>query len=160
MNDKYKKLSTFGRELLEKTSLVEGLPFISFNAKEIIGADRCSVFIYDKEENELWTTIADGVEKIVIPSDMGIVGHIIRLKKPILENDAYGNPNFLSDVDIKTGYYTQNLLTSPIFDSQNEIIGAFQLLNKEGGFDKKDLDFITFFAHYVSSFIELELNYL
>ncbi|MDY0122164.1 MAG: GAF domain-containing protein, partial [Sulfurimonas sp.] len=59
----YKKLADFGRNLLSKTSLVDGLPLISKYAKEVIGADRCSIFINDLEKNELWTTLADGVEK-------------------------------------------------------------------------------------------------
>jgi signal transduction protein with GAF and PtsI domain len=160
MDKNYKKLSNFGKTLLEKTSLDEGLLFISSNAKDIIGADRCSIFIYDRDLDQLWTKFADGVEKIVIPYDIGIVGQTIKLQKPILENDAYDNPNFLADVDMQTGYYTQNILTSPIFNSKREIIGVLQLLNKDGGFNKKDMEFITFFAHYVSGFIELEMKFM
>ncbi len=158
MKEKYMKLSNFGKNLLAKASLMEGLPFISSNAKDIIGADRCSIFIYNLQEKKLWTTLADGVNKIVVPFDMGIVGHTIRIGKPIIENDAYGNPNFLSDVDMQTGYYTQNILTAPIFNSQREIVGVLQLLNKDGGFDKQDIEFITFFSHYISGFIELEIK--
>ncbi len=157
MKNKYLQLSNFGKNLLSKTSLIEGLHFISKNAKEIISSDRCSIFIYNIEENELWTTLSDGVEKIVIPFDMGIVGHTIKVGKSIMENDPYDNPNFLSDVDMETGYYTQNLLTAPIFNSKREIVGVLQLLNKDGGFDKKDVEFITFFSHYISGFIELEI---
>jgi hypothetical protein len=43
MKETYSKLANFGKELLNKTSLVEGVPLISKYAKEIIGADRCSV---------------------------------------------------------------------------------------------------------------------
>ena len=158
MEDKYTQLNNFGKNLLAKTSLMDGLPFISQNAKDIIGAQRCSIFIYNLEENKLWTTLADGVEKIIVSSDTGIVGQTIRTSKPIIENDAYDNPNFLSEIDMKTGYYTQNILTAPIFNSRREIVGVLQLLNKEDGFDKKDVEFITFFAHYISGFIELEIK--
>jgi len=158
MKNKYQQLSNFGKSLLDKTSLMEGLPFISQKVKDIIGAERCSIFIYNVYDNELWTTLADGVEKIIVPFDVGIVGQTIRIRKPIIENDAYDNPNFLSEIDMRTGYYTQNLLTAPIFNSQREIVGVLQLLNKEGGFDKQDVEFITFFAHYVSGFIELEIK--
>jgi signal transduction protein with GAF and PtsI domain len=158
MKNKYQQLSNFGKSLLDKTSLMEGLPFISQKVKDIIGAERCSIFIYNVYDNELWTTLADGVEKIIVPFDVGIVGQTIRIRKPIMENDAYDNPNFLSEIDMRTGYYTQNLLTAPIFNSQREIVGVLQLLNKEGGFDKQDVEFITFFAHYVSGFIELEIK--
>ena len=157
MIEKYEQLSQFGRVLAGKTSLEEGLPFISKNAKEIVGAQRCSLFIYNQEENELWTLLADDSQKIVIPFDMGIVGQTIKLQKAIVENEPYDNPYFMADVDMKTGYYTQNILTAPIFNSKHEIIAVLQLLNKEGGFDKKDLEYISFFAHYVSGFIELEL---
>ncbi|MBU0720339.1 GAF domain-containing protein [bacterium] len=153
--DNYAKLADFGRELLSKTSLADGLPHIARYAKDVIGADRCSIFIYDVNKNELWTTLADGVEKIVVPSDRGIVGHTLKVKKPVIENDAYSNPHFLSDIDKETGYRTQNIVTAPVFNSKREIIGVLQLLNKEEGFDNDDVKFMIFFAHYISGFIEL-----
>ena len=61
-------------------------------------------------------------------------------------------------MDIQTGYYTRNLLTSPIFNSKREIIGVIQLLNKEDGFNQKDMEFLSFFSHYISSFIELSTD--
>jgi len=148
------RLADFGKNLLDKTSLAEGLDYISMNAKSMIGAERCSIFIYNQEENELWTTLADGAEKIVIPYDIGICGQTIRVGKPIIENEPYDNSNFLSDIDMQTGYYTQNVLTAPIFDSRREIIGVLQLLNKEGGFHKKDVERISSFSDHVSRFIE------
>jgi signal transduction protein with GAF and PtsI domain len=154
MIDKYNKLNDFGKNLLAKESLIDGLLYISKSAKDIMGSDRCSLFIYEKDKSELWTTLADESQKITIPFDMGIVGKTLRVQKPIVENDAYDNPNFMSDVDIRTGYYTQNILTSPIFDSKREVIAVLQLLNKEGGFHKKDLEFISFFSHFISGFIE------
>ncbi|MBU1657568.1 GAF domain-containing protein [bacterium] len=153
--DTYSKLADFGRELLNKTSLAEGLPHISKYAKDVIKAERCSIFIYDLQKHELWTTIADGVEKIVVPSDKGIVGYTLKIRKPVIANDAYSNPNFLSDVDKKTGYKTENLVAAPIFNSKREIIGVLELLNKEDGFDDEDVKFMIFFAHYVSGFLEL-----
>ncbi len=154
MKSKNIELTEFGKNLLNMDSLSDGLAYISLNAKSMTEADRCSIFIY--KEDELWTTLADGTEKIIIPYDMGIVGETIRGRKPILENTPYDNQNFLSNIDMETGYYTQSLLTSPIFNSRREVIGVIQLLNKENGFNKKDMEFLSFFAHYVSSFIELK----
>ena len=151
----YLKLSDFGRELLDKTSLEEGLPFISLYIKDIVDAQRCSIFINDIETNELWTTLADGVEKIIIPSDKGIVGETIKTRDGIIVNDVYSNPNFLSKVDEETGFTTQNLITAPIFNSQKDVIGVLELLNKDGGFQKDDAKFMRFFAHYISGFLEL-----
>lgn len=151
----YTKLAEFGRELLHRKSLVEGLPHITRYAKEIIGADRSSIFIYDESKHELWTTLADGVEKIIVDSDTGLVGKTLKEKKPIVENNAYSNPEFLSDVDKDTGYRTKSIITAPIFNSSRSIIGVLQLLNKDGGFDTEDAKFMIFFAHYISGFLEL-----
>ena len=156
----YSKLADFGRELLNKKSLVEGLPLISKYVKDVVGAERCSIFIYNARKRELWTTIADGVDKISVPFDKGLVGHTIEVKKPIIENDAYSNSHFLKDIDEGTGYKTNNIITAPIFNSQRDIIGVLELLNKENGFDNDDVKFMIFFAHYVSGFLELTNIYL
>lgn len=155
----YIKLASFGRELLQKKSLSEGLPHIAKYAKEIIDARRCSIYMYDRKINELWTTLADGIEKIVIPSDTGIVGSTIKNKKPLIVNDAYSHPDFHQEIDEETGYVTVNLITAPIFNSNRDIIGVLQLINKDAGFDNDDVKFMIFFAHYVSGFLELISKY-
>jgi len=157
--DSYIKLANFGRELLEKKSLGEGLPHIAKYAKDVIDARRCSIYMYDKKNDELWTTLSDGIEKIIIPSRKGVVGRTIKDKKPIIVNDAYSDPCFCQEIDAQTGYLTTNLITAPIFNSAREIVGVLQLLNKDGGFDSEDIKFMIFFAHYVSGYLELMLKY-
>jgi len=87
----YTKLADFGRELLHKKSLMDGLPLISMYAKDVLGADRCSIFINDLQKGELWTTLADGMDKIIIPQGKGIVGQTIDEKRIILVNDTYSS---------------------------------------------------------------------
>ena len=155
----YNKLAEFGRKVLEIEVVDELLPYVSKYAKNIIDADRCSIYVYDKDKNELWTTLADEVERITIPANRGLVGQAIATKKGIIENDPYTNEHFYKDVDTQTGYITKSMIVSPILGSQEEVIGAFQLLNKDGGFDEDDAKFMKFFSHYISSFLELaELN--
>ena len=151
----YRTLAEFGRKLLDQTTLAEGLPLISSYAKDVIKAERCSIFIYDANKKNFWTTISDGVDKIVIPADKGIIGYTFKSRKPILTNDAYSHPEFLALVDKATGYTTRNIITSPIFNSKREVIGVLQLLNKEENFDEEDKKFMIFFSHYVSGFLEL-----
>ena len=151
------QLIAFSKELASVDNLAEGLACISKNAKLIMDSERCSIFLYNKTENELWTTLADGRDRIHVPSDIGIIGDTLRVKKVLFENDPYDNPNFLADVDMETGFYTKNLITAPIFDSKGEIIGVLELLNKEGLYNKEDASLIHFLAHYVSGFIELHL---
>ena len=159
MEKPYEKLANFGKELLDKTSLEEGLPLISDYAKEVIGAERCSIFIYDKENNMLWTTLADEVDKITISSYQGVAGYTIKEKKPLVVNNVKEYPLFLADIDEETGYVTKNIITAPVFDSQREIIGVLELLNKEGDFTAKDEGFMVFFSHYISGYIELATLY-
>ncbi len=42
--------------------------------RELICADRCSVWLIDYENKVLWTKVAHGVTEIRIPMDHGIVG--------------------------------------------------------------------------------------
>ena len=154
-DSRYVKLADFGRKLLNQRSLVDGLPLISEYAKEIISAQRCSIFIYDAKDHSLWTTIADGIETITVDGSHGIIGYTLQEKKALIVNEPYKHEHFLAEVDKDTGYITKNIITAPIFNSRREIIGILELLNKEGGFDAEDLKFVVFFAHYISGFLEL-----
>ena len=151
----YKRLADFGREILEKRTLLEGLPLIARYAKELIGAERASIFIHDPKAKKLWTMLADNVEKIVIDDDKGVVGETLQKQKPLIVNDVNKDPNFYPEVDRSTGYRTYNLITAPIYDMSNGVCGVLELLNKEGGFTKEDIRFIKLFAHALSSFAEL-----
>ena len=154
-SEKRAKLVEFGSQILYKKSLPEGLPHIARYAKEVIGADRCSMFIYSPKNSEFWTTLADGVERIVISADTGIVGETLKTQKAIIENDVHSNPSFFEGVDTKTGYKTRNIVTAPIFNIDKEIVGVLELLNKDGGFDENDVRHMTFFSKSLSDFIDL-----
>ena len=154
--DSYTKLAQFGRDLLGITSLELGLPIISEYAKQVIHADRCSIFVYQRNKNIVWSTLSDGIEKIILQADEGIVGRTIQEAVPIVVNDTYNNENFLKKIDHQSGYITSNIASIPIFNSVHHVIGVMQLLNKqEGDFDVDDIRFMTFFSHYISGYMEL-----
>jgi len=151
----YANLADFGKKLLNSTGLEEGLPLIATYSCNIIKAERCSIFVYDKKTNELWTTLADGIERIVIDVNKGIVGRSIQTKQLILENEVSKNQYFLGDIDEKSGFKTKNLIVTPIYNQNKKVIGALELLNKEDGFGKEDERFMRFFANFISTFIDL-----
>jgi GAF domain-containing protein len=153
----YHALADFGRALLKRPSLQEGLPLISAYAKEISGAERCSIFIYNPKIQMLWTTLADGMEKIMVHKEDGIVGHTLKEGKPILVNNPYEDDRFLPTIDNKSGFVTKNIASIPIFNSSRKIIGVFQLLNKPEGFSSDDAKSMIFFAHYISGYLELAM---
>lgn len=154
-SSRYAKLTEFGKKLLNKPSLNEGLLLISHTAKDLLNADRCSIYIYDTKNNLLWTTLSDGIQKIKISADEGLAGYTLKERKPIICNDPYNDPRFFKEIDTKTGYVTTNIATAPVFSSNRRIVGVLQLLNKESGFNDEDSKFMIFFAHYISSYLEL-----
>ncbi len=154
--DSYKKIAEFGKQLLSDTSLENALLLIADQAKDLIKADRCSIFMYDKEADMLWTKLADGIGKIAISTTSGIAGDTFTKGEAQVVNTPYEDQRFLAGIDKKSGYETKNMITVPIFDSQREVIGLFQLLNKEeGDFSEEDLKVLTFFANYISGTLEL-----
>lgn len=154
-SSRYAKLTEFGKKLLNKPSLSEGLVLISDTAKDLLCAQRCSIYVYDKSHNQLWTVLSDEIQKIQISAAEGVVGHTLKEKKPIISNDPYSDPTFFKEIDHQTGYVTKNIATAPVFSSSRKIIGVLQLLNKEDGFNNEDTKFMIFFAHYISSYLEL-----
>ena len=153
-------LIDMGHQLLSNNQFEDGLSLISDHLTAITGAERCSIFIYEKETNELWTILAMGIKKLQISAEKGIVGYVFRTKDSVIENNMENNPFFLSDVDKESGYTTRNIIACPIYNSKKELIGVLELLNKRNGFNEFDLDFLNVFANYLGSLIELAPFYI
>jgi len=151
----YSEFTEFGKKLLNCVELEEGLILISDYSARMIGAERCSVFIHDKDAKELWTIISDKSDRIIIDSDKGIAGRALKTRFTVIENQVANNQFFLNQIDKENTFKTKNIIAAPILDSHRNAIGVLQLLNKDGDFDGKDRSVITFFATFISSFIEL-----
>lgn len=155
---KFNEIADFGKELATLENTENALDLISAKAKELVNADRCSIFIVDNEDGMLWTKLSDGIGRIVISLDSGIVGETYTKKEPQVVNNPYEDERFLPSIDKKSGYKTENMITVPIFNSKRDIMGIIQLLNKSrGDFNESDLEVLTFFANYVSGSLELVL---
>jgi GAF domain-containing protein len=154
----YKRIADFGKRLSGLDRIEDALPTISEEAKAIVNAERCSIFIVDLPGNMLWTKLSDGIGRIAIGLDSGIVGDTVRTKAVRLVNNPYEDAHFLPKIDAKSGFVTRNILAVPIFNSRQEVIGVIQLLNKYNGeFNDKDEGIMSFFANYVSGTLELAL---
>ncbi|WP_304545910.1 GAF domain-containing protein [Sulfurimonas microaerophilic] len=157
--NKFNEIAEFGKELVKVENIDDSLELIAKEAKEIVNADRCSIFIVDEKENILWTKLSDGIGgRIVLSLTSGIVGDTYAQQEAQLVNNPYEDPRFLPNIDKKSGYTTKNMITIPIFNSKREIMGIMQLLNKSRfDFDENDLEVLTFFANYISGTLELVL---
>ena len=106
---------------------------IAEETKTALNADRCTVYLYDKERNELYSKVATGIEgfkELRIPANKGLAGHVAQTGETINIKDAYKDKRFNPEVDKKTGYKTKTILCMPIKNFNQEIIGVFQVLNK------------------------------
>lgn len=135
-------LSKIARTVNAEANLDKLLITIAEQTKLVLNADRCSVFLYDKEKNELWSKVALGMEnseEIRFSADKGFAGAAVKNGETIRISDAYSDKRFNKDIDKKTGYKTYNLLCMPMRNIKYEIIGVFQVLNKKDG-DFTDAD--------------------
>jgi len=110
--------------------------------RALSSCDRCSVWIVDKDKQEIWTKVAHGVDSIRIPIGSGIVGDAIKTGKKIIIDDVYDDKRFNAEVDKETGYRTKSMMVIPMFDNEDDIIGAFQAINhkySKNTFDKIDM---------------------
>lgn len=126
--------------------------------RHLANADRCTLWVVDYKNNELWTKVAHGIDTIHIPLGTGIVGEAIWTKEQMIINDVKSNTNFNGEVDRQTGYTTHNMMVIPMFNSQNRVIGAFQVINKiEGDFDERDMKYLMLAASYSAETLEAAL---
>lgn len=137
-------LLRIGQTVSAETDINILLRVIAEETKTAIQADRCSVFLYDKKNNELWSKVALGMDEsqeIRFPADKGFAGHVVKTGETINIKNVYNDARFNKEIDLQTGYKTRNMLCMPIKNLNQEIIGAFQVLNKlKGDFNEEDED--------------------
>jgi sigma-B regulation protein RsbU (phosphoserine phosphatase) len=123
-------------------------------ARDLIGADRCSLWLVDKEKNQLWTKVAHGVDPLIIHIDQGLVGVCVRENLVLIVNDADSDTRHLR-LSSAGGYQTRRILCVPLV-CEGSVIGALQLLNKPQEFTEADARVLSLLAHFAASAIESE----
>ncbi|HEY9656843.1 MAG TPA: adenylate/guanylate cyclase domain-containing protein, partial [Allocoleopsis sp.] len=115
--------------------LEETLKKVMDEAKELMQADRSTLWLLDRERHELWTKIPinDQLQELRLPMDAGFAGQVATSGKPLLiPFDLYDHPNSATskETDKKTGYRTCSMLCMPVFNVDGELIAVTQLVNK------------------------------
>lgn len=136
------KLLEVSRHLGECADLDTVLQTIIDALRDLLQADRATVFVYDASNETLVTRVAHGIggaSTIRIPLTQGIAGYCAQTKEMINIPDAYADERFDCNVDARTGYRTQSILAVPLLDDGGGLVGVAQVLNKFGGaFDRHD----------------------
>lgn len=111
---------------------------------QILDADRCSLWLLDRENQELWSKVAEGEDgasiELRIPCHAGIAGAAYGSGQALNIPDAYEDERFNPSSDRETGYRTRAILAIPLRDHAGRIFGVAQLLNRRDGqpFDAND----------------------
>jgi class 3 adenylate cyclase len=154
---KHDVLFRVGQTITSEMNLIALFEVIVDQTNRMIGAQRSTVFLHDKDTNELWSLVATGVKtnEIRIRTDDGVAGWVFLNRLPARINDAYSDPRFCTKVDTWTGFRTRNILCVPLFNQRQECIGVLQTLNKElGDFSDDDMDLLVSMSHYVAIALE------
>lgn len=155
-----KILLEFGKVINKTKSLDNVLESMAAFARDILDADRCSIFVYDKKNDELISKVSHDIAPIRISAKKGIAGYAALSKDIHIVVDAYNDYRFNPEVDKVTGYLTQTILAVPLLDNQDNTIGVFQALNKKKSvFTNVDAEILLLISNYAASAIENAILY-
>ncbi|MBM3511248.1 MAG: GAF domain-containing protein [Alphaproteobacteria bacterium] len=74
---------------------------------ELLDADRSTLFMYDRKNDQLWSRVAEGLggntKEIRFPADRDIAGSVFKSRKILNIPDAYADTRFNPEVDRRTG---------------------------------------------------------
>ena len=137
-DDVVRRMLEVARHLSGSANLRQILSVIIDAMRDTLAADRATVFEYDEARGQLVSTVAHGPD-IRIPADSGLAGQCAQQRSIINVPDAYEDDRFDQSTDDRTGYHTRSILTVPLLDDDQTLIGVTQVLNKFGGpFDAND----------------------
>ena len=151
-------LQIIENKLLKVTTLKDKLSIVADYAKKLTKAERCSIFSFDEEKDQLHSLYSDGIKgTLKLKSNVGIVGYTFHKKIPVLENDISNSSIFFNVVDQKSGYKTKQILAIPILH-ETQRLGVIQLLNKDLGFTIKDKQYVEILITLLSSLLTTTHN--
>lgn len=135
----FERLLDVTRSLSQQLDLQSLLSSIVDAARDLLDAERGSVFLHDPATGELYTTVATGTAQIRVPPGRGIVGECAQKREVINVPDCYADPRFDQSFDRRTGFRTRCLLTVPLIGYDDSLVGVMQVLNRRGHpFDEAD----------------------
>ncbi len=117
--------------------LEDTLKRVMDEAKELMNADRSTLWLLDRESGELWTKITQdngSTRELRVPVGKGFVGQVAASGKTLnIPFDLYDHPDSgtAKQIDQQNGYRTCSLLCMPVFNADLQLIGVTQLVNKK-----------------------------
>jgi HD-GYP domain-containing protein (c-di-GMP phosphodiesterase class II) len=154
--DKLNSILEVAKAMTAQRDIDTLLPIILKEAARVVEAERCSLFILDRERNELWSRIAQGTTgEIRVPVGSGIAGAVAQTGQLVNIIDAYEDARFNRSFDVANNFRTKSILCVPMRDARGDVTGVIQALNAAGGeFDGEDEELLLALGGQAASAIE------
>ena len=120
---------------------------------DLAGADRGTLYLVEKDKNQLWSKIAIGntPKEIRLKMGEGLAGWAAKYGEPVNIQDAYSDERFDISYDNASGYQTTSVLCFPVKNKDGEVISVIQLLNsKNGTFSNLDVELLDSISTHVA----------
>lgn len=156
LDDRLAAILAICQKMNSERDLGSLLDLIAREATHLLDCDRASIFLLDRERNELWSKVALGSTEILrFHAAEGIAGRAVRTGETINVEDAYSDPRFYTGIDVRTGYQTRTVLAVAVKNQAGDTIGVFEALNKHSGvFTAGDEEALTALALHAATAIE------
>jgi signal transduction histidine kinase len=136
-----------GQSLAMNLDLSSLLNDLRRRVPEVVGADRCSIFILDEERRELVLELPEEHRTMRMPADRGIAGWVASHGIGQVVNDVEQDPRFYDGIGREVDFVTRSILCVPM-RVKDRVVGVMQLLNKRSGepFSDKDMQLLNTLA--------------
>lgn len=134
------------------------LEAIAKSSAELLGAERASIFLWDKKRGKLIGRPAMGVEggKLEVDDNSGVVGAVLATGRAKIWNSAEDSEAEVNrSVDKRLNFKTRSLVAVPLRSPSGAMIGVFEVLNKaHGPFDNRDAARLIDLARHAAAAIQ------
>ena len=145
----------FPHKINAEADLSSLLHLIAREAANLTEADRASIFLLDREKQELWSIVTLDGTQIRLDARMGLAGIAALNGKIVNVKDVQEDPRFYKRVDAQTGFRTRSILIVPFKNHEGQVMGTFQALNKRrGAFTKDDERVLQTLAEQAATIIQ------
>jgi putative nucleotidyltransferase with HDIG domain len=148
------------------------LNLIIDQVRDLLKAEASSLFLLDDESNDLVLYLSRDVHQtnlppLHMPSDTGIIGHVINTGDAIYLNDVEQDERHYDGIDQASGIQTKSLLAVPLRvpnvvlghergTSEARIIGGVEAINKiDGDFNESDIQLVSTFAEQAATVLHI-----
>ena len=154
------RTAVIGGEVAAPATHARLLEMIVETAASVISARAGALFLVDEDAGDLVFQVAIGgsaeeVKQFRVPLGHGIAGGVALSGMPIAVSSASDDPRWAKDIGSSVDYAPDSIACVPLF-YEDRVIGALELLDKEGGstFTPADLNTLSLFAEQAAVTIQ------